>query len=78
MLDSINWRPFIRTNLSIHQSIDRSIVQAQGCFAATALLPLLLCVAALGIDEARVDESAQAARGAWEEGLKTLTKLKVT
>ena len=27
---------------------------AQGCFAATALLPLLLCAAALGIDDWKV------------------------
>lgn len=45
---------------------------ARGCFAATAVLPLLLCGAALGIDEAPAERRA----GAWDEGVAVLGKLK--
>ena len=45
---------------------------ARGCFGATAFLPLLLCVAALGIDE----EPQESKESFWDEGLATLVALK--
>ncbi|KAH8049388.1 BT1-like protein [Aureococcus anophagefferens] len=45
---------------------------ARGCFGATAFLPLLLCVAALGIDE----EPMESKESFWDEGLATLVALK--